>query len=67
MAEPRKNLMQPARQNSMDPAGSNRRAAPSRDDTGCTKDELYERARRLRIEGRSTMTKQQLIDALRNR
>ncbi|WP_436794310.1 DUF7218 family protein [Actinospongicola halichondriae] len=31
-----------------------------------TKDELYDRARELDIEGRSDMTKDQLIDALRN-
>lgn len=31
-----------------------------------TKDELLERAREIGIEGRSTMTKSELIDALRN-
>lgn len=31
-----------------------------------TKDELLERARELDIEGRSSMTKDELIDALRN-
>lgn len=31
-----------------------------------TKDELYERAQELAIDGRSTMTKEELIDALRN-
>lgn len=30
------------------------------------KDELYERAQELAIDGRSTMTKEELIDALRN-
>lgn len=30
-----------------------------------TKDELYDRARELDIDGRSTMTKDELIDALR--
>lgn len=32
-----------------------------------TKDELLDRAREVGIEGRSTMTKSQLIDALRHR
>ena len=32
-----------------------------------TKDELLDRARRLDIEGRSSMNKQELIDALRSR
>jgi DNA end-binding protein Ku len=47
------------------------RRAPSRpkrdarDPSGATKAELYERARELGIEGRSTMTKQQLSDAIR--
>jgi len=31
-----------------------------------TKDELYERAQKIGIDGRSSMTKDQLIDALRN-
>lgn len=31
-----------------------------------TKDELYERAREIGIDGRSSMTKGELIDALRN-
>ncbi|MCP1387923.1 Rho termination factor N-terminal domain-containing protein [Corynebacterium sp. TA-R-1] len=31
-----------------------------------TKDELYERAQELEIEGRSTMTKDELIEALRD-
>lgn len=31
-----------------------------------TKDELYERARQLGIDGRSSMTKDELVDALRN-
>jgi hypothetical protein len=31
-----------------------------------TKDELQEKARKVGIEGRSTMTKDELIDALRN-
>ncbi|MBJ3761612.1 Rho termination factor N-terminal domain-containing protein [Maribius pontilimi] len=31
-----------------------------------TKDELYERAQEIGIEGRSDMTKDELIDALRN-
>jgi len=31
-----------------------------------TKDELYERAKELDIDGRSDMTKDELIDALRN-
>ena len=31
-----------------------------------TKDELYERARELDVEGRSEMTKDELIDALRS-
>lgn len=31
-----------------------------------TKDELYDRAQELEIEGRSDMTKDELIDALRN-
>lgn len=31
-----------------------------------TKDELYERARELGIDGRSSMTKDELVDALRN-
>ena len=31
-----------------------------------TKDELFERARELGIDGRSRMTKAQLVDALRN-
>nr|WP_245398569.1 Rho termination factor N-terminal domain-containing protein [Oceaniglobus trochenteri] len=31
-----------------------------------TKDDLYERAQELEIEGRSDMTKDELIDALRN-
>lgn len=31
-----------------------------------TKDELYERAKEVGIDGRSDMTKSQLIDALRN-
>ena len=31
-----------------------------------TKDELYERAQEIDIDGRSDMTKDQLIDALRN-
>lgn len=31
-----------------------------------TKDELYERAQELDIEGRSDMTKEELIEALRN-
>ena len=31
-----------------------------------TKDELYERARQIGIDGRSKMTKNELIDALRN-
>jgi hypothetical protein len=32
-----------------------------------TKDELYDRAQELDIEGRSEMTKDELIEALRNR
>ncbi|WP_338051327.1 DUF7218 family protein [Pseudonocardia acidicola] len=31
-----------------------------------TKDELYERAQKIGIDGRSSMTKDELIDALRN-
>jgi len=31
-----------------------------------SKDELYERAQQIGIDGRSTMTKDELIDALRN-
>ena len=31
-----------------------------------TKDELYDRAQELDVEGRSDMTKDELIDALRN-
>lgn len=31
-----------------------------------TKDELYEQAKEIGIEGRSTMTKAELIDAIRN-
>ncbi|GAA0873477.1 Rho termination factor N-terminal domain-containing protein [Gangjinia marincola] len=31
-----------------------------------TKDELYEQAKKVGIDGRSTMNKQELIDALRN-
>ena len=31
-----------------------------------TKDELYERAQEIDIDGRSTMTKKELIEALRN-
>lgn len=56
---------------------SNAAAAEGRDEVGergghaeryeeRTKDELLERARELDIEGRSTMTKDELIDALRN-
>lgn len=33
---------------------------------GWTKEELYERAQELEIEGRSTMTKDELIEALRD-
>lgn len=32
-----------------------------------TKDELYDRAKELDVDGRSTMTKDELIDALRGR
>jgi hypothetical protein len=44
-----------------------RRRAPEDDDAldGRTRKELYERARALDIEGRSEMTKKQLIDAIR--
>ena len=38
--------------------------SPSYDDW--TKDELYERAQELDIEGRSDLSKDELIDALRN-
>ena len=37
---------------------------PSVDVDGHTKDELYERARELDVRGRSTMTKQELVDAI---
>ncbi|NLT31613.1 MAG: Rho termination factor [Propionibacterium sp.] len=43
-----------------------RRGGEAEDYEDRTKDELLERARELEIEGRSTMTKAELIDALRN-
>ena len=41
--------------------------AQAKELAGATKDELYERAKALHIPGRSTMSKQQLIEALRSR
>ena len=42
-----------------------RRGGEAGDYEDMTRDELYERAQRVGIEGRSSMTKQQLVDALR--
>ncbi len=47
--------------------GASRRGDKSPSYEDMTKDEVYERAQRVGIEGRSNMTKAQLIDALRNR
>ncbi len=43
-----------------------RRGGAAEDYEDRTKDELYERAREVGIEGRSKMSKDELIDALRN-
>lgn len=43
-----------------------RRGGKGEDYEDRTKDELYQRAQEVGIEGRSDMTKDQLIDALRN-
>ena len=43
-----------------------RRGGRAEDYDDRTKDELYDRAREIGIEGRSSMTKSELIDALRN-
>lgn len=43
-----------------------RKGAKAKDYDDRTKDELLKRARELGIEGRSTMSKAQLVDALRN-
>jgi cation transport regulator ChaB len=56
-----------------EPGPSDGRAAGSRrsgdtaggvDERGHTKDELYERAKQLEVEGRSTMTKHELAEAI---
>jgi hypothetical protein len=52
-------------------AGSGRKAVGKRGGKAgsyedMTKSELYDRAKRIGIEGRSSMTRSQLIDALRN-
>ncbi|MEC7764187.1 MAG: Rho termination factor [Pseudomonadota bacterium] len=48
----------------MHPSKKGGKAPPYED---WTKDDLYERAREIGIDGRSDMTKAELIDALRNR
>ncbi|MEM9733064.1 MAG: Rho termination factor N-terminal domain-containing protein [Pseudomonadota bacterium] len=48
---------------SMNPSQKGGKAAPYEERT---KDELYEQAKDLEIEGRSTMSKDELIHALRN-
>ena len=47
-------------------AGVGRRGGRNEDYDERTKDELLDRAREIGIEGRSRMTKRELIDALRN-
>ena len=49
-----------------DPHEAGRRGGQSPAYEEWTKDELYERAKELGIEGRSDLDKSQLIDALRN-
>jgi general stress protein YciG len=49
-----------------DPHEAGRRGGQSPPYEEWTKDELYERAKELGIEGRSDLDKSQLIDALRN-
>ncbi|MFO7545846.1 MAG: Rho termination factor N-terminal domain-containing protein [Trueperaceae bacterium] len=45
--------------------GSGKKATDAADLERRTKSELYERAQALDIEGRSSMTKQELVDAIR--
>jgi hypothetical protein len=47
-------------------SSTGRRGGEAADYDDRTKDELYDRAREIGIEGRSTMSKSELIDALRN-
>ncbi len=49
-----------------DRSGAARRGGKSPAYEEWTKDDLYERAQEVGIEGRSEMTKDELIDALRN-
>jgi hypothetical protein len=48
-------------------SGASSRGGRSEPYEDWTKDELYDRAKELDVEGRSTMTKDELIDALRGR
>lgn len=50
-----------------DSSKAGRRGGSSSDYEDMTKDQLYERAKRIGIEGRSEMNKKELISALRNR
>jgi hypothetical protein len=50
-----------------DPEEAGRRGRQSPPYEDWTRDELYDRAKELGVEGRSAMTKSQLINAIRNR
>ncbi len=48
-----------------DPDGTPRRDDGRGKDEGPSKDDLYEEAKRLKIEGRSRMTREELVSAIR--